>query len=153
MDKKLNRIQIGLEDENRPSFKNYLKDMLSDEYNLPDDKKPAALKRSMDYGDLLFYIGLKHDVEALKIVRDEIGLVYNKAGLGTLIEAILENEPAEHDRDIKNEMISILADCGWYLPKHSRKFFGDNDRYVTYLILRGITKENTDKIMRPLSDR
>ena len=150
---KLNHIQIGLEDENRPSLKNYIKDMLSDEYNLPDDKKPAALKRSCDYGDLLFYIGLKHDVEALKIVRDEIGVVYNNAGLGVLVEAILDNEKASNDKEIKNEMISILADCGWYLPKHSQLYLGENKRYMRYLILSGITKENAEKIMKPLNDR
>ena len=149
-----NHIMLGLEDDNRPSFSNYLKDILGEDYNRPPGKeREDYLEDNPNYGDLLFYIGLKHDVDALKKVRDEVGLVYCSRGLGGLVEAILDHDKGSAKRDVKNEMISILADCGWYLPKDSMLLFGEQEDYMTYLILSGITKENADKIMKPLHER
>ena len=150
---KLNKIMLGLEDENRDNFSNFLKETLGDDYNLKGQARYDALESNYNYGDMLFYIGARHDLDALKKVRDEVGLPHPTFGLGGLIEVILDDcDPAEN-RDVKNEMISILADCGWDIRKHSELCLGDNDNYLDYLFLSGVTKENANKILRQLNEQ
>jgi len=150
MKSELNHIQIGLENENRPSFRNYLKDLFKDIVSEKDaHKKKGACLINSDYADLLFYIGLKHDVEALKIVRDEVGLIYTYAGFGGLIEAIIEDDNIR-SAETKNEMLEVLIDCGWRLPKDSSLntlSMPDKSDYVRYLSGYGINNGNIEKIV------
>ena len=142
-----NHIQLVLEDKNRPSFRNYLKDLLGDVINIPEGEKKRALSINFEYGDLLFHIGVKRDLEALKIVRDEVGLVYCPAAPKSLIETIVESEEYNIDFKKKNEMISVLADCGWRFPADRNLTFTEAQRAKKYLETYEVSEENISKTL------